>query len=332
MNRRATILGLAVGLPVSAFFLWLAVRRADLDLVWATLRNANPGPVVLALAAMCGVYLIQAERWRRIARVPLGLRRFFELVLCGIGCNNVLPGRVGDLLSARWLGLDARIPGGRALATVVLDRGSDLVGLVVVLLLTLPFVTPAAWLGRIVVGSVIGTAALALGLLAARRYSRTRARDRHAERGVLRRVARDVVDGLAEPLGRRRLAVVLALSVAAWGTWAVGALFVGRALGIELTPLEALFVAAVINLGVAIPSSPGFVGTYQWLAIAALGLFAVPQEQAFAFAILLQAVWYVPTTIAAAVLLGGRAMKRAGRRRRSKRATVRDDVGPEVAL
>jgi uncharacterized protein (TIRG00374 family) len=332
MNRRATILGLAVGLPVSAFFLWLAVRRADLDLVWATLRSASIGPVVLAVAAMCGVYLIQAERWRRIARVPLGLGRFFELVLCGIGCNNVLPGRVGDLLRARWLGLDARIPGGRALATVVLDRGSDLVGLVVVLLVTLPFVTPAAWLGRIVIGSVIGTAVLVLCLLGARRYSRTRARDRHAERGVLRRVARDVVDGLAEPLGRRRLAAVLALSVTAWGTWAVGALFVGRALGIELTLLEALFVAAVINLGVAIPSSPGFVGTYQWLAIAALGLFAVPQEEAFAFAILLQAVWYVPTTVAAGVLLGGRAMQRAGRRRQSSGGPVRDDVGPEVAL
>ena len=323
MNRRATILGLAVGLPVSAFFLWLAVRRADLDLVWATLRHANVGPIVLAVAAMGGVYLIQAERWRRIAQVPLGLGRFFELVLCGIGCNNVLPGRLGDLLRARWLGVDARIPGGRALATVVLDRGSDLVGLVVVLLVTLPFVAPAAWLGRIVAGSVIGVAALLLGLFAARLYSRTRDRDRHAERGVLRRVARDVVDGLAEPLGRRRLAVVLALSLAAWGMWAVGALFVGRAVGIEMTLLEALFVAAVINLGVAIPSSPGFVGTYQWLAIAALGLFDVPREGALAFAILLQAVWYVPTTVAAGVLLGGRAMQRAAWARRRAPVSVR---------
>ncbi len=315
MNRRATILGLAVGLPVSAFFLWLAVREADLGLVWATLRNANPWPIVLAVAAMGGVYLIQAERWRRIAQVPLRLGRFFELVLCGIGCNNVLPGRLGDLLRARWLGLDARIPGGRALATVVLDRGSDLVGLVVVLLVTLPFVAPAAWLGRIVVGSVLAIGVLLVGLAAARRYSRTRDRDRHSKRGVLRRVARDVIDGLAEPLGRRRLAMVLMFSLAAWGTWAVGALFVGSAVGIELTLLEALFVAAVINLGVAIPSSPGFVGTYQWLAIAALGLFDVPREEALAFAILMQAVWYVPTTVAAGVLLGRRAMQRAVRSR-----------------
>lgn len=323
MNRRATIIGLAVGLPVSAFFLWLAVRRADLDLVWATLRDAEAGSIVLAAAAMGGVYLIQAERWRRIARVPLRLGRFFELVLCGIGCNNVLPGRLGDFLRARWLGHATDISGGRALATVVLDRGSDLVGLVIVLLVTLPFVTPAAWLGRIVAGSVIGIGVLLLGLFAARRYSRTRHRDRHTARGVLRSVARDVVDGLAEPLGRRRLALVLLLSLVAWGMWAVGALLVGRAVGIELTLLEALFAAAVINLGVAIPSSPGFVGTYQWLAVAALGLFDVPKEGALAFAILMQAVWYVPTTIAAGALLGGRALQRAGWGRRGATVSAR---------
>jgi len=315
MSRRATILALAVGIPVSAVFLWIAIRQADMAVVVAALRDANVGLVALAVAAMACVYLIQAERWRRIAHVPLGLRRFFELVLSGIGCNNVLPGRIGDLLRARWLGTDANIPGGRALATVVLDRGSDLVGLVVVLLVTLPFVTPSAWLGRIVLGSILALIALLVGIVAARRYSRTRNRDRRRERGVLRRVFRDVVDGLAEPLGRRRLGVVLALSLAAWGTWSVGALLVGRAVGIELTPLEALFVSAVINLGVAIPSSPGFVGTYQWLAIAALGLFDVPVEGALAFAILLQAVWYVPTTLAAGILLGGRAIQRAGRRR-----------------
>jgi len=315
MSRRATILALAVGIPVSAVFLWIAIRQADMAVVVAALRDANVGLVALAVAAMACVYLIQAERWRRIAQVPLGLRRFFELVLSGIGCNNVLPGRIGDLLRARWLGTDANIPGGRALATVVLDRGSDLVGLVVVLLVTLPFVTPSAWLGRIVLGSILALIALLVGIVAARRYSRTRNRDRRRERGVLRRVFRDVVDGLAEPLGRRRLGVVLALSLAAWGTWSVGALLVGRAVGIELTPLEALFVSAVINLGVAIPSSPGFVGTYQWLAIAALGLFDVPVEGALAFAILLQAVWYVPTTLAAGILLGGRAIQRAGRRR-----------------
>ena len=37
-------------------------------------------------------------------------------------------------------------------------------------------------------------------------------------------------------------------------------------------------MTAVINLGVAIPSSPGFIGTYQWLGVSALALFDVRTE------------------------------------------------------
>ena len=65
-----------------------------------------------------------------------------------------------------------------------------------------------------------------------------------------------------------------------------------------------------MNLGVAIPSSPGFVGTYQWLAVASLGLFDVPREDALAFAILMQAVWYLPTTVVGGALIVRRLLRR----------------------
>ena len=46
-----------------------------------------------------------------------------------IAVNNVLPGRIGTS-RARWLGLDARMPAGKAFGTVILDRAFDLVVLV----------------------------------------------------------------------------------------------------------------------------------------------------------------------------------------------------------
>jgi len=93
------------------------------------------------------------------------------------------------------------------------------------------------------------------------------------------------------------------LSVGAWLVWAVAAILVARAVGVELTLVEAIFVTAAINLGVAIPSSPGFVGTYQWLGVSALALFGVSKEAGLAFAITMQAVWWVPTTLVGAVFL-----------------------------
>ena len=91
--------------------------------------------------------------------------------------------------------------------------------------------------------------------------------------------------------------MVAALSLVAWAAWALAAWLVASSLGIELSAVEVGFVAAAVNLGVAIPSSPGFVGTYQWLGVATLGLFSVPGEAAFAFAVLLQAAWFVPVTL-----------------------------------
>lgn len=301
--RRAIAVGLAVGLPASALFLWLAFRKANVDAVWSAARSADLALVALAVVAIGGVYLFQAVRWRGIARVDRpGVSRFLEFVIGAVACNNVLPGRVGELFRARWLAVAGPMASGRALATVGLDRGSDAVALFGFLVVSLPFVASAEWIREIVVGGVLLVVLLVGALAAARAYAHLRHRDRR-ERGRLRRIARDTVDTLAEPLGRRLVARALGLSVLAWGSFAVAVWLVARSLDIELSAVDCVFVTAVLNLGVAIPSSPGFVGTYQWLSVAALGVFDVAREDALAFSFLLQASWYVPTTIVGGALV-----------------------------
>jgi uncharacterized membrane protein YbhN (UPF0104 family) len=199
----------------------------------------------------------------------------------------------------------------------VLDRASDLVALVLLLAVSLWTVSQEAWIRRVALGGLLVIALVAAVLLAARSYVGRRARDRHQRRGLLRRLARDLADGLAEPLGRRRAAVALCLSLLAWGCFAAAAVLVARSVGVRLGLLDALFVTGVMNLGVAIPSSPGFVGTYQWLGVSSLGLLGTGREEALAFSILLQASWYVPTTLVGAVLLATRALR--GVRQRPRR-------------
>lgn len=297
------MVGLAIGVPVSLVFLWLAFRDANLDEVWAAARDADLVLVALAVASCGAVYAVQATRWRRIAGSGRpGVLGFVEMVIGAVACNNVLPGRLGELFRARWLAVAAPMPSGRALGTVGLDRGCDVVALFGFLALSVPFVASAAWVTRIVIGASLLVILLIGGLAAARAYARLRSRDRR-ERGRLRRIARDLVDTLAEPMGRRRVVKALALSVLAWGVFACTVWLIARSLGIELGPLECVFVTGVINLGVAIPSSPGFVGTYQWLAVAALGILDVVREEALAFSILLHASWYVPTTIVGGFLV-----------------------------
>jgi uncharacterized protein (TIRG00374 family) len=300
---RAVVVGLAVGVPASAVFLWLAFRDADASAVWEAARDAKLGFILPTVALVGVVYVFQAARWRRLAAVEhLGELRYVEMVVGAVACNNLLPGRLGELFRARWLAVAAPMPSGRALATVGLDKGCDVLVLFGFLVVALPFAASAAWVTRIVAGAAAVIVVLLALFALARIYAGSRRRERR-ERGRLRGIARDVVDTLAEPLGRRRLAGALGLGVLAWGTFVVIVWLVARSIGLELEPMECVFVTGVISLGVAIPSSPGFVGTYQWLAVAALGILDVARDDALAFSILLHASWYVPTTLVGGFLL-----------------------------
>ena len=313
-ERIRTLVAL-VGVPVGVVFLWLAVRNADLDAVGDTLREADAGLVALAVAAFGVVYLFQAARWRRIAATfAVRLARFYEMTVSGVAVNNVLPGRLGDFLRARWLALDSGMAAGKAFGTVILDRAFDLVVLVGLLIVGIAAVASSTWLAQLAAAGAVVVLGIAGVLLFSRVYIGRRERDRH-ERGLVRRLVRDTVERLAEPLGRRHLVIWLGLSLAAWAIWAVAALLVARSLGIDLSVTEALFVTAVLNLGSAVPSSPGYVGTYEWLGVASLGLLDIDHESALAFTILVHAAWYVPTTLFGAVALGTRAAVRLRERR-----------------
>lgn len=308
------------GVPIGLVFLWLAVRGADLHAVWETVRSARIGWVVAAVCAYGGFYVLQSVRWRRIAATPtVRIPRFVEMNVSGVAVNNVLPGRIGDFLRARWLGLAARMPAGKAFGTVVLDRVFDLVVLVGLLVVGIAAVASSQWLVELAAAGTV----LLLGFVALLLFSRTyidrRGRDRR-ERSPIRRLVRDAVERLAEPLGRGQLLTWIALSLAAWVLWATAALLVARSLELHLSLADALFVTAVLNLGSAVPSSPGYVGTYEWLGVAALGLVGIDKEPALAFTILLHATWYVPTTVVGAVALGTRAVVQV-RERSSGRAS-----------
>ena len=310
-GNRGKILVAAVGVGLSALFLWLAVRNADLDAVRDALADARLGYVFVAVLVLGVGYGFQAARWRRIAGAPhVGLPSFYGMLIGGLACNNVLPVRIGELLRAGWLSRDAPMPGGRAFGSVVIDRMCDVVTLAAFFAISLQAVASAAWLVRLAVGALLAVLVIAGALVLARVYTarRTGGEARKPRRRLLQ-VLLDTVEMLGEPIGRRRAATWIGLSACTWALSSVAAALVARSVGIELSLLEAVFLTSSLALGVAIPSSPGYIGTYQWLGVAALGLLDVPVEQALAFSILMQASWYVPTTLVGGAFIGVRALR-----------------------
>ena len=275
------------------------------------LAQADPVRVALATAMVGALYVIQAGRWRQIAlsEGKTSHRTCIALVLSAVAVNNVVPGRPGEALRGFWLGRVLRIPVSRAFGTVLVDRVSDDLVLLVALLASVPFVEHPQWLRNILLVGVVLGIVLSVGMVVAwwyasrSRIGRARAHDAAVERSRLRRQLSGLVRSVARIMSGRSLVLIIGMSAASWLCAAAAAWLVAAALGLHISIIEATFVTAVLNLGSVIPSSPGFIGTHQWLSIAALGLFAVDRSDAFAFSVVMQAIGIVPTT-----LVGGAVM------------------------
>jgi uncharacterized membrane protein YbhN (UPF0104 family) len=310
ISRRRVLVGAAVGLPAGAVFIVLAARGVDADRVRATIAAADPLPLAAAAAAIAALYAVQAARWRFVARRAgdLPWSAFLRMIVTSVALNNVVPGRPGDVLRGFWVARALRVPAGRGVATVVVDRSADVLVLLAVLAAGYPLIGHPDWLDRLLAAAVALGVVLVAAAAAARWYARRRAHAGASIRAGARRSwpARQwgqLVRGAAASLVPADLAVIGALSAVVWTLWAVAAFLVAHSLGVSLSLWEAAYVTALINLGAAMPSSPGFIGTFQWLAVAGLGLVAVGRTDAFAFAVVMHAIWYVPTTLAGAALV-----------------------------
>lgn len=328
ISTRSIVIGLVVGIPFSILFLWLAIRGVSFDEVWTALSGANPWLFLIAVPFILMLFVMQGFRWRHLVEAPELPRRgaFVVLMFVGTAITNVVPGRPGDVARGIWLSRLGRIPVARSLTSVGVDRAMDLATVFVLLLLCLPFIEKPDWLVALaLVGACVSVVA-GIILVAAWWYAKRRnpmdlmAELEKGDRSWLRYHLSGIVRGLAVLSRPRAFAAAIALSFIGWGLNVMGAWLIGESLGLNIGVAGAVLVTSVVALGSAIPSSPGMIGTFQWLCVAALGVVGVGKADALAFSILLQASWYIPTTLSG--VPGAWWLTREGREARTSTATV----------
>ncbi len=94
-----------------------------------------------------------------------------------------------------------------------------------------------------------------------------------------------------------RLSLFIVLTIANWFSMVMALYFSLKTFGVSLPFIYVPFVCTILNMGLAVPSSPGYIGVYEFLLISLLGIFGVPKYESFAVAIFFHASWYVPYNI-----------------------------------
>jgi hypothetical protein len=67
----------------------------------------------------------------------------------------------------------------------------------------------------------------------------------------------------------------------------------GHAVGLAISFPLAVLLLTGLGLSSALPSTPGYVGIYQFVAVTVLGPFGIDKSQALAYILLTQAYGYV---------------------------------------
>lgn len=294
---------LLLGAVISAAAIVLATRGIDLGEVADVIGSATPGTLVVGVLLVLASYPLLALRWRSVAAElgPPGTGRMLELVLVGAAVNNALPARLGEIARSVGLARASGRPVMQAFGTVVVDRVADVVFFAAAFGVTVWVSPTPGWVRWVGAGGAVLTVALVAALVAVGLVMRRRGPD--APAGRVTRHLGALGEGLRCVRTVGGIVRALVITAAAWGVWMVGAWLLADALGIRLSAAEVVFTTALLGLGSAVPSAPGFIGTYHWIAASALGLFGVGGADALAFAVLLHAAWFIPTTIVGAVLM-----------------------------
>jgi uncharacterized membrane protein YbhN (UPF0104 family) len=183
------------------------------------------------------------------------------------------------------------LPGERAVASVVLGRLVDFVRLLVVLAASLAFVGGAEGWGT------VGYAALVvLGMIVALLVlSRL---DLSARFGAIGRQVERLRGALRETTPSALLCS-LAFATPAWVLEAGILSYVGRGLGLKLSPAQILAATCFAILVSAVPLAPSALGTYEAGMVAILMLFGVTADLAFAAAVSTHAIKFLYALAAA---------------------------------
>lgn len=287
-----------IGLALGAAALYLVFRSIDFAQLRQVFREVRWPLVGLTLLACLLSPVLKAARWRWLfypQRLKLRLLPLASLIVIGQAVNFMIPGRWGELVRMYLTGEEAGISKSYTLGTIAAEKVLDLVVLAVLVVGLIPFVAlPAGLAGRVEIVALtaivvmLGLVAL-LGGRSVWLKIATRA-TRLLPAGIAARWQERIaagLDGLSALAAPRAALAIWGWTLVFWLTSALTNLLLLLAFGLPASPLIALVVLIVLQGGVAVPSTPGKIGVFQLLCIAALAVFGIPEVAGLAYGVML---------------------------------------------
>lgn len=293
------------GILISIFFLYLALRKVNVEEIKRILKLANYYWLFPTAISYTIAILMRGVRWRYLL-LPIKKCKILNLisaVFIGFMANNLLPLRAGELIRAYVNGKKENISKSSSFATIIVERVFDGLALVILLLVALLFLRSGSysqhylpqWLKKMIYVAwvlFLGTLILLYIMMRSKELTGRVIKKLFGflKEPLLKKILNltdSFIEGLSVLRQRREILAVSSFSILVWifegTTFYLGA----KALNLFVSYPQAYLTMVIIALGVIIPSSPAFVGVYEYFCMTALALFAIDKSLALSYAVLL---------------------------------------------
>ena len=305
------------GFAISIVCLYFAFKGIQWDQVATTFVRANLFNLTLSVLFQLLSLGMAGFRWKTVVNLPeVSWSSTSASMMVGLMVNNIFPGRIGELVRPIMLGQEVKRSRSFLFATVVIDRLSDLLVLVILALLSFIMFPSFSWAREIALigGGILLLAFFLIGIFS---YSKIGLK----LEGIVHqfgpgRFHKKVIEnlqkfrlGLQTIKSIRRGAAIFGFSWFVWGAWFLCLYCALNAFELTLPFAGMILLLAVLNLGGLVPSSPGYAGTYHLLGILVLSAFGIKKEDALSFILVFHALWYVTQTLIGLIILVQKNLK-----------------------
>ena len=295
-----------VSFALAGALLYFSLRGVDWGSVWRIIATARWEYLAGSALFVCVSSFLRSLRWRILlnAEANLSVWTVFRATMAGYLGNNFLPARAGELIRSLLIVRRSRLSTTYVLTTALSERMMDVIALVLWSSLVLMGVHPKPqWMADLSRSLAI---VAAMGALAVTIIPHTGNLLIHVmKRAPLPAGVRIKLLGLSEQvlLGMRafhdwrRFGGFVALTIPIWSCDAFSAMACSRAFGLDITFPVAMLLLTGLGLGSALPSTPGYLGIYQFVAVSVLVPFGVGKDAALAYILVLQAIGYAVVVV-----------------------------------
>lgn len=305
------------GFAISIVCLYFVFKGIQWGQVASTFARANPFNLTLSALFQLLSLGMAGFRWKAVINLPeVSWSSTSASMMVGLMVNNIFPGRIGELVRPIMLGGEVKRSGSFLFATVIIDRLSDLLVLVILALLSFGMFPSLSWAREmsLIGGGIVLLAFFLIGIFS---YSKIGLKlDGMVRQFVPGRFYEQIIDNLKKfRLGFqtvksiRRGAAIFGLSWLVWGTWFLCLYYALNAFELALPFWGMILLLAVLNLGALVPASPGYAGTYHLLGILVLSAFGIKKEDALSFILVFHALWYITQTLIGLIILAQKNLK-----------------------